>query len=209
MDKPDNVEGRPSRRMFLKGMVAAGLVGPALFRTQDARAQQITVTDRKKKKKLPPGIAQCRDRWVQILYGFYMGAGIRVTNAALQLTGTRTPREGRVLNSSWYIEPAVYFTAHRGNNSPGGIPPRHIGNVMGKTPQMAFFARGIIQYLSFWDVKRRYWNTGRPAAISMSMRHDPRYVDASFESVEENFVNSIFCCAYPVEKMRYKKRKYI
>ena len=201
MEKPGPCERRrgehPSRRTFLKGIAAASLVGPALFSTQEARAQSITVTDPDWYKKLPPGIEQCRDPWVRIIYGFYMGAGIRVTNAGLQLGGSRTPRDGRVLNSSWFVEPAVYFTAHRGNSSPGRIPPRHIRNVMGKTPQMAFFARGIIQYLSFWNVKKRYWSSNGPGEITLSMRHDPRYVNASFASVEENFVNSIFCCAYP------------
>ena len=39
------------------------------------------------------------------------------------------------------------------------------------------------------------------------MRHDPRYVDASFESVEENFVNSIFSCAYPNKAEALEKAK--
>lgn len=140
-----------------------------------------------------PGIDQCRDVWVQYIYAFYQG-NINVTNAGLQMYGRATPVEGRVRNSSWFVEPAVYFTAERGNNSPG--PPDHIRNVMGKTPQMAFFARGIAQYISFWDVKRRYWSSGRRRAITLSMRN-PHKVDASFASVEENFVKSLFCCAYP------------
>ena len=101
-----------------------------------------------------------------------------------------------MLNSSWFVEPAVYFTAHRGDSSPEAIPPDHIRNVMGKTPQMAFFARGIAQYISYWDVKRRYWAYDSRGNIAMSMRN-PHKVDASLESVEKNFVNSIFCCAYP------------
>ena len=117
-------------------------------------------------KNYPPGIGQCRDRWVQLIYAFYQGS-INITNAGLQLGGRATPREGRVRNSSWYTEPAVYFTAHRGNNSLSSIPPRHIRNVMGKTPQMAFFARGIAQYISFWDVKRRYWSSNGRGEITL------------------------------------------
>ena len=186
----------PSKRNFLKGLLSAAILGPAALKTQDARAQSVTYTNRDWQKELPPGIEQCRDLWVRRIYAFYQG-NINITNAALQMFGSRTPREGAVLNSSWFVEPAVYFTAHRGNSSPEAIPPDHIRNVMGTTPQMAFFSHGIIQYISFWDVKRRYWSSNGRGNITLSMRHDPRYVDASFKSVEENFVNSIFCCAYP------------
>ena len=141
------------RGKFLKGLLGTGIFGPALFSTQGAHAQRVTFLDPDWQKELPPGIEQCRDLWVRRIYAFYQGS-IHITNAGSQLGGSRTPREGRVLNSSWYTEPAVYFTAHRGNNSLSSIPPRHIRNVMGKTPQMAFFARGIAQYISFWDVKR-------------------------------------------------------
>ena len=194
----------PSRRKFLKGLLAVGILGPAAL-SQDARAQRITVLYDEWYKELPPGIGQCRDRWVQLLYAFYQG-NIRITNADLQLLGRATPREGRVRNSSWFVEPAVYFPVERGDASHSLIPPDHIRDVMGKTPQMAFFSRGIAQYISFWDVKRRYWSSNGDSDITRRMRN-PQKVNASSESVEENFVNSIFCSAYPDREDALQKAK--
>ncbi len=77
---------------------------------------------------------------------------------------------------------------------------------MGKTPHMAFFARGIAQYISFWDVKRRYWSSNGRREITQGMRN-PYKVDASFESVEENFVKSLFCCAYHNKEAALEKAK--
>lgn len=209
MERPDHFErsrgGHPSRRTFLKGVVAAGLVGPALFSRPAARAQTIDVYVDAWHDRLPPGIAQCRDRWVQHIYAFYQG-DLSITNAGLQMFGKATPKEGRVRNSSWFVEPAVYFTLERGDNSDPGTPPDHIRGVMEKTPQMAFFARGIAQYISFWDVKRKYWSRSGPTWIVARMRN-PYKIHATFASVEENFVHSLFCCAYPNKEEALAKAK--
>ena len=186
--------GGSSRRNILRGLMAVGLLGPSLLTSRETGAQQIVTYDPDWHKALPPGIEQCRDLWIRRLYANCLGK-LSVSNSGSQLGGSRTPRQGRVLNASWYVEPAVYFLAERMDASPLSIPPDHIRGVMEKTPQMAFFARGIAQYISFWDVKRRHWGSG-PYWLALRMKN-PYKVSASFESTEENFVNSIFCCSYP------------
>lgn len=62
MPRPTPYEPRrrpPSRWTFLKGVLAAGIVGPIALKTPEARAQRITVYDDEWYKALPPGIGRC------------------------------------------------------------------------------------------------------------------------------------------------------
>ena len=164
----------PSRREFLKGMGKTGIAAAAStvpFLSDKAHAfDEASV--------FPPGIANCRDRMVRLIYGALSGHYNLGSNYSLfeRLTARIGIKREQVDFNSFYLEPAIYFVREEMGGRMNGNDLVAWNKLKERNPSLYFFQRGIGYYFDRW------------------IHNDKR---VSTKEIEDNLTKSIFYAAYP------------
>ncbi len=180
----------PSRRNFLKGL-GIGLAGYAIFGGLEANAQGRYDNMELLRQHLPPGILNCRDRAIRILYaqevsGLWDDFGRLYYRMKSEFNGYYDS----VIVEPWSrkIEPAMYLLREQINYKRGGIFAdwRKVTDV----PQMLAFDEGI----RYFYIAYVYGNGN----------------EQTKRTTEDKFVHSIAYAAYSdTETAEQKAKEYL